>query len=263
VTSTDVLEKLTIETPEQTTLEFSLAGVGSRFLAVALDTLIQYAAILLVAIATGLVVWGTGPVLPQLGNWGAAAALIAFFVLYYGYFAVFEILWNGQTPGKRLAGLRVIQDSGRPVNAYQAVLRNVVRIVDQLPGIYGVGIISVLLSERNKRLGDLAAGTVVVHEKPLEGAAMTWNAPEGTETTGQPAAAGFAVSRLSPEEIQLLETFLARRSHLTAEIRAYMARQIAARLATRLEVQPAERPPSDETFIETLAHQSRAVARFR
>lgn len=258
--SADGLEKLTIETPEQTTLEFSLAGVGSRFLAVALDTLIQYAAILLVAIATGLVVWGTGPVLPQLGNWGAAAAVIAFFVLYYGYFALFEIFWNGQTPGKRMAGLRVIQDSGRPVGALQAVLRNVVRIVDQIPGVYGIGIISVLLSQQNKRLGDLAAGTVVVHEKPLEIAAMSWNSADGAEAAG---GARFAVTRLTPDEIQLLETYLARRSHLPAEIRAHMARQIAARLAARLQVQPADRPPSDEVFLEALAGQSRSAARFR
>lgn len=260
MTSSDGLEKLTIETPEQTTLEFSLAGVGSRFLAVALDTLIQYAAILLVAIATGLLVWGTGPVLPQLGNWGAAAAVIAFFLLYYGYFALFEILWNGQTPGKRLAGLRVIQDSGRPVGTYQAVLRNVVRILDQIPVVYGIGIISVLLSERNKRLGDLVAGTVVVHENPLEIAAMSWNSADAAPAGGGPR---FAVTRLTPDEIQLLEAFLVRRSQLTAEIRAFMARQIAARLATRLEVQPAERPPSDEVFLEALASQSRSVARFR
>jgi uncharacterized RDD family membrane protein YckC len=257
-TYSDGLEKLSIETPEQTTLEFALAGVGSRFLAVAVDTLISYAALAIVILGGGLALWGTGEWLPGAVPWGQAALGLVLFVIHYGYFAAFEILWNGQTPGKRIAGLRVIQDSGRPITAYQGILRNLVRIVDQIPFVYGLGIISVLLSQRNKRLGDLAAGTVVVHEKPLEIAAHAWDPPAAPEA----AAPRFPVSRLTPEEIQLLESFLVRRFDLPVDVRFQLARQLADRFTARLEVQPAERP-ADEPFIEALASQSRAVARFR
>src|SRR5277367_1415113 len=96
-----------------------------------------------------------------------AFIVLAYFVVYFGYFAIFEVLWNGQTPGKKKEGLRVIKDSGRPISPAEAIGRNLMRIVDQLPFLYALGICSVLLSRQNKRLGDFVAGTIVVHEKSL------------------------------------------------------------------------------------------------
>jgi len=86
------------------------------------------------------------------------------FVITSGYFMVFEILWNGQTPGKRLVGLRVIRESGYPIRPVDAVIRNLVRIVDWLPLVYGVGVLVMLLNQRSRRLGDFASGTIVVRE---------------------------------------------------------------------------------------------------
>ena len=97
-----------------------------------------------------------------------ALLILAAFVLYYGYFAVFETMWSGQTPGKRAIGIRVIAASGRPLGAVDAILRNLLRIVDQMPGMYAVGLLAIFLTSRNQRLGDLAAGTVVVHDRPIE-----------------------------------------------------------------------------------------------
>src|ERR1700685_24494 len=99
------------------------------------------------------------------------------FVTQFGYFAFFEIVWNGQTPGKRWTHLRVIKDSGQPIGAQDAVLRNLVRIVDALPTLYATGVIAFLTSPQNKRGGAYAAGTVVVHEKPLQGAGLMWSMP--------------------------------------------------------------------------------------
>ena len=129
----DSIDQLKIDTPEQIALELPLAGIGSRFLAIAIDTLIQTALYLIV----GLIVILTLPVdsmftfLPRLI--GPALAVFLIFAIYWGYFAIFEALWKGQTPGKRFAGIRVIKESGRPINAFEAVGRNLMRAVDVLP----------------------------------------------------------------------------------------------------------------------------------
>lgn len=258
------LDKLTIETPEQTPLEFPLAGIGSRFLALALDSLIQWAGIVLLVTVAGTLVPASMRVSRGAPMWLLAALGLAFFCVYFGYFAFFEAIWYGQTPGKRYLRLRVIQDSGRPITPYQAIARNLLRIVDQLPGFYAVGIVSALISRQNRRLGDYVAGTVVVHEKLIEEIAPAWGAADKTSAP----ARSFGTAQLSTEEMQLVETFLQRRGYLSSEVRGQMARQIAERLALKLSI-PSEalRPPAlpggDEAFLEALARERRALAGYR
>jgi uncharacterized RDD family membrane protein YckC len=158
-------EKLTIETPEQIALEFPLASAGSRFLALAIDSLIQLGGAVLLGLLALMAALARINVAEALGTWALAVLLILGFLLYYGYFAAFEAFWSGQTPGKRAIRLRVITTAGRPISTYDAILRNLLRIVDQLPVIYTVGLLSMFFTERNQRLGDLAADTVVVHEQ--------------------------------------------------------------------------------------------------
>ncbi len=250
------VDKLTIETPEQTSVEFPLAGIGSRFLAVALDTLLQFAVYIVLGLIAALVasLGFTGNLGKQ---WGIAVLIFIAFAVQFGYFAMFETLWNGQTPGKRWTHLRVIQDSGRPINAYDAILRNLLRIVDTLPSLYAIGIVTMLISRENKRVGDYAAGTVVVHEKPLEGVSSIWSV---AATPGQTLPA-IPSAQLSLDELQLVETFFERRLSLDAEVRRSMARQIAQRLGERLNV-PGESRPDPERFLEALAEQRRSSARF-
>ncbi|MBV8197092.1 MAG: RDD family protein, partial [Candidatus Eremiobacteraeota bacterium] len=159
-------ETHTIDTPEQSQIEFTVAGIGSRGVALLIDTLIQ-----LLILVVGLLIFA---ILPSFGVsaklhaanvWVAAALIVAGFLLYYGYFILFEVLWNGQTPGKRGLGIRVIKDSGRRLSALETIGRNLLRIVDQLPGFYAVGMTVSLLNRRNKRLGDLIAGSIVVRER--------------------------------------------------------------------------------------------------
>jgi uncharacterized RDD family membrane protein YckC len=237
-------EQLSIETPEQIALEFPLAGVGSRFLAIALDSLVQAAAF----VVLGLIGLGTFTMLGRrsLGSWVLAVLVLAGFVVYYGYYAVFEALWRGQTPGKRAVGLRVIAVSGRPVTIYQSVLRNLVRIVDQLPGLYGVGIVSVLVTSRHQRLGDLAAATVVVHERPFE---VGFDAP-GLTSRGERIGA----DRIAPQEIAAIELYLQRRAGLDWPARDRMSGELADRVRRRLSLAPGG---SDEDLLE------RTVAEFR
>lgn len=249
------MDNLVIDTPEQIPLEFPLAGIGSRFLALALDTLIQAAvgvALVVIALAIGV----RSHQMPTRGAWILALLVLLWFLLHFGYFALFEAIWNGQTPGKRSTHLRVIQESGRPITVYEAVARNLLRIVDSIPGLYGVAIISALLSAKSKRLGDYVAGTVVVHEKPtvLE-TGVHW------DLAASSGSSRYDVSRLAPEEFQLIETYLLRRNQLAADVRAQTARKIIERLSARLEFSP-EDLRNLEALLETLASAYRTRARY-
>ena len=245
-------DKLTIETPEQIPLEFPLAGIGSRFLAIALDTLIQVLGFLMIVFVAEILLPTAARFTPRALTWAAAIFFLCVFILYSGYYALFEIFWNGQTPGKRLVRLRVISDSGRPITVYEAVVRNLLRIIDQLPGLYVVGIISVFLTARNKRLGDIVAGTVVVHEKAMQDSQPDFFA----------AAASTALSsglQITAEELELIERFLQRRYDLSPEVRRQSAEQIAGRLRARLGAAQ-DGAASPEDYLESLARQKRDSA---
>jgi uncharacterized RDD family membrane protein YckC len=257
------IDKLTIETPEQTSLEFPLAGIGSRFLALALDTLLQIAGFIVLGLIASLVT--SLGILGVLGRqWGLAILIFLAFALQFAYFALFESFWNGQTPGKRWTHLRVIQDSGRPITPYDAILRNSLRIVDALPTVvppfsfYAIGIVTMLISRENKRVGDFAAGTVVVHEKPLLGVDAIWSAAPASSQS----APAISSVQLGADELQLVETFFERRMSLDPDVRRSMARQIAQRLGERLNV-PSDARPDAEKFLEALAEQRRSSARYR
>jgi uncharacterized RDD family membrane protein YckC len=253
-------EKLIIETPEQTSIEFPLAGIGSRFLAVLIDSLIQGAVVLvlgLILVGVGFGIGGAGLLRsPVASVWIVAILIFVYFLLMYGYFAVFESIWNGQTPGKRLTHIRVIKDSGQPITAIDAVGRNLLRIIDQLPFAYGIGVVCAWISPQSKRLGDYVAGTVVVHEKPFETVAPQWNAP------AQAAAHQYGANRLTPEEIALVETFLSRRGALDAGVRYDTAAGIVRRIESKLTLPP-EGKPSAEKLLEELSHERRSSAGYR
>jgi uncharacterized RDD family membrane protein YckC len=250
------LDKLTIDTPEQTALEFPLAGIGSRFVAMAADTAIQ------ILVGIGLLILGAimGQTLSLLGSaapqWLIAVLIILFFLLYSAYFAIFEAIWNGQTPGKRYAQLRVMKDDGRPITVYDSVARNLLRVVDSLPIFYGVGIISVFLSKQNKRLGDFVAGTVVVHEKTVEAARPFLDSQVDT------AAPAYDVSLITTDELRLIEAFFQRRDSLDPALRGSMAAQISNRIAGKLRVQ-VYGWPRNEKFLEAVHAQYRAGGRLR
>jgi uncharacterized RDD family membrane protein YckC len=250
------LDKLTIDTPEQTSLEFPLAGIGSRFVAMAADTAIQVA-IGFVLLILGAIIVPTlmtfSSVAPQ---WAIAALIIVGFLTYSGYFAVFEAIWNGQTPGKRYAQLRVMKDDGRPINVYDSVARNLLRIVDSLPAFYGIGVVSVFFSKQNKRLGDFVAGTVVVHEKTVEAARPF------LDTQVDASAPSYDVGKIMLDELRLIETFLQRRDTFDPALRGSMAAQIAARIGEKLQVQ-VYGWPYNEKFLEAVYAQYRASGRYQ
>lgn len=252
----DTFDQLKIDTPEQIALELPLAGIGSRFLAMTIDTLIQALAYLIIGLLFLLILpegFSLLTFLPK--TLGPALAIFIGFAVYWGYFAIFESLWNGQTPGKRFAGIRVIKESGRPINAFEAIGRNLMRAVDGMPGMYGVGLVCMMCNRHSRRLGDFVAGTVVVHEKPTEEIRPTWNT--ATDTAPRTGALG----QMTTEELVLIETYLSRRFELDPEVRLRTAIQIADRIKAKTGLEPQPHQHVDD-FLEEAARTIRDSGRF-
>ena len=247
--------QVTIQIPEQITLELLPAGLGSRFLALALDTVIQaalYAAIVLLAV---LVLPGARlRWLPA--AWAGAITVLLLFCVYWGYFAIFEILWHGQTPGKRVAGIRVVKDSGRPITAIEGIGRNLMRVVDGL-FLYLVGVISVVLSRQNKRLGDYVAGTIVIHDKRTYAVKPDWTFERSADATFRPE-----LSNVSEQDLIVIETFLHRRLDLEELVRLNTAVRLSEMIQRKSGLVRAA-GQSDEDFLESVARQVRDQARLR
>lgn len=216
-------EMLGVETPESVAFTYELAGLGSRGLALLVDTAFLVAIIaveLIIDLAiTWVVAWSTGKY-----NliWSLAIFGIVAFVTYWGYFMWLEYAGNGRTPGKRRVGIRVVRDDGGRISFGDSAVRNLIRIADLLPGMYGLGIASVVFSSKGKRLGDLAAGTVVVRDRG----------------SGVPTLAEGDLGHLDT----LVAEFLERRAALTSAARE----QIASELLGTYGEEPASNIDSDE-----------------
>jgi uncharacterized RDD family membrane protein YckC len=232
-------------TPERVSLQYDIAGVGSRGAAAIVDTTIQAVAlivVLLLAGAASVVAGGfleSGVGAPE-GVAVVALLVLAIFAVTNGYYMLFEILWSGQTPGKRLVGVRVIRENGYPLRPVDAVIRNLVRMVDWLPAAYGVGVLTMLLNKRSRRLGDFASGTIVVREGSRRAAS------EFNLISGPSVARGVA---LSAADATLVRDFLVRRMAMNQRSRAEVARRLAAALSQRYALNI---DVDDERFLEEL-----------
>jgi len=253
-------DQLQIDTPEQIALELPLAGIGSRFLGLTIDTLLQFLLYVTGGFALAFASVGFAGIGRYLKwipvNWVPAIAILFVFCVYWGYFAFFEIIWKGQTPGKRVAKIRVIKESGRPINAYEAIARNLLRAIDALPGMYGVGIVCMMLNSQNRRIGDYVAGTVVVHDTRTGEVKPEWT------MVSEPAAANPQLALISSEELVLIETYLHRRVDMDLTLRDQVASKIASRITEKTGLQRDSKQSLDD-FLETSARQIRDTARFR
>ncbi len=234
-----------VRTPESIAFSYQLAGLGSRFLAVVADGILQ--ALLIAALFWALIEAAAHAPSGRVAHSGELAGSIAiavfFFILFlilYGYFILFEAFWNGQTPGKRLLGIRVVRDGGYPVDFSASLVRNLIRIVEATIGFYFISAVCALASTENKRVGDFAAGTIVVRETPITSPAVLLGA--------QPTYA--ATSLLGGEERELVHQFLERRETLPPERRAELAEQLAQRIRPR--VSPELARLDDESLLERL-----------
>ncbi|HEX2038762.1 MAG TPA: RDD family protein [Acidimicrobiales bacterium] len=240
-------DRISIDTPEGVTLEVPLAGIGSRFVAELVDQFLQWLvilALLLVLVATVGDTTGGGLLF--------ALFLLGVFVVQFGYHVLFEVTASGRTPGKRWTGLRVVKADGGPVDFASSAVRNLLRIVDMLPTFYLVGIVAIVASRRNQRLGDMAAGTIVVREK-TGGRATRGRAWAAPRPVGEPSpeAAAWDVAAVTNEELATVRRFLERRATLTPEARARLAAELAARLRPKVVGPPDGMTP--ERFLIELA----------
>jgi uncharacterized RDD family membrane protein YckC len=216
-------------------------ALSSRFTSALLDYLIQLLILGALALVLGL---GVG-LNPSSGGYAVAIWSVLAFLLFVGYDVAFEVLASGRTPGKRRVGLRVVLENGGPVTFPASAVRNVLRPIDLLPGTYLVGIASILVSSRNQRLGDHAAGTLVVRERK----ALPPEVPIRSYRRDVSAPA-WDTSGVSADEIAAVRSFLARKGSLTTNARRQLASELAARLRPKVGGGVASESP--ELFLERL-----------
>jgi len=267
-------DQINIDTPELVSIEMPLAGIGSRFIALLVDYLIWFAGLLIVVLASSVVIPAIHAFDRVSETWAEAVVIFLIFLLNWGYFTLFEAFWNGRTPGKRVARIRVIQRSGRAIGLFESMARNLIRYVDQLPFFYAVGVISMFVTKQHQRLGDLAAGTLVVRDREIEtplwgdsgsrtftaqAFAPNLPAPEPHSLVTLPAA---GVAKLSPADLEVLEGFFARRLDMSMETREALGRRIASAIQAKTGLQIPD-GASVETFLEATARQLRDLARMK
>lgn len=234
-------DRYTIDTPENIEFGYDIAGIGSRFLAAIVDTLLIILAEIIVLFAAGVLANATG-IFAQLSAFDSVIAAVSGllgFAILWGYYIIFELVWNGQSPGKRLIGLRVVREGGRPVTFLSSATRNLIRLVDFLPAFYGIGVIVMFIDRRARRLGDLAGGTLVVKERrgvTLESLTAGTASFAPTLAPGAPAPLPTlaGVQLLTNEDYTLVQEFLRRRNELSHEARARLGIQLASNLQARL-----------------------------
>jgi uncharacterized RDD family membrane protein YckC len=266
-------ETLVIETPERVPLHFALASIGNRFLACAFDHTLQLIVLTLVVI---FFIWVGNAAsyydeLKGAPKWVLALLILLVFLIWSSYFVVFEWAWRGQTPGKRWLKLRVIREDGRPVTFWEVAARNLLRIFDMqfwfvIP-FYSIGLISIFMSRRDQRIGDMVAGTVVVREREAQAPSFdeVFSAPTSDTAlrrSFKPVPFVGGLQSLTEREIEVVEAFLRRRWDLLDAPRQWMAWRIATPILHKI------RPTFDletftyEGFLEELLHRYRAERRF-
>jgi len=250
--SFDLRQHHGVETPEHVDVRLELAGVGSRLAAAVLDTLLIWLAVLGLVLVNASFMSDAS----EASSWGTAILILLGFLLLWGYFTLFEALNGGRTPGKQALGIRVVMDTGRPITGSAAVVRNLVRLLDcyfpLLPAL--PALIMMFMQRSNKRLGDMAAGTIVVRDNPTD-----WSLAVPTrEVEEEPIDAG--PPELSEEEFRLLDRFLGRLHELAPGVRD----RIAMDLARRFEARIARRTKDVEAYLVEVftAEQRKRRSRF-
>jgi len=242
----DLDESITISTPEGLELRLQLAGLGSRFIAGAVDLAIMLALLAILALIVG-------PVAGLSSGVSGVVYVIGAFVILLFYPILFEVWGPGQTPGKRMSNLRVLRDSGTPVDLPASSIRNLMRLIDGPLLLYIPSIVSIAVTRRNQRPGDVAAGTIVTREQPAprrprKRAPAVVGSPAGPDV--EESADRWDTSSVTPQEVAAVRRFLERRESLERRAR----RELAVRLADGLRPKVSSAPPDlgPERFLEEL-----------
>lgn len=250
-----LFKRIKLTTPESVELELTLAGLGSRALALLIDYHILVLELVLFWFAWGLFATELMNYLEPLEVdysdvplWLLAIALLVSFAVYTGYFVFFEVFWQGQTPGKRFAKIRVIQDDGKPVGLSQAALRTLLRPIDD---ILFIGAFFIFFGQREKRLGDWVAGTVVIQEERPQ-VQKKLSISEAAQQLATQLPELTDLSQLLPDDFAVISEYLHRRSFMATQARTDLSLKLAREI--RAIVRLAEIPAglTSDQFLEAV-----------
>lgn len=221
-------------TPESVELEFKLAGIGNRALAL----LIDYGILFLILFCLAFVWIFVGQQLAnteneELSKWFNAFMFLLYFVIYTGYFVYFETVWNGQSPGKRFAQIRVIKADGRPVGLQQSALRALLRPFDDL---FSLGILFIIFGKTEKRIGDIVAQTIVIQESRQTAPIEIKLSANGRKAEQEWSYLGIA-KRLQVNDFAVVKDYLQRRENFTPKARSAVSYRLLEELKSKLELQ--------------------------
>jgi uncharacterized RDD family membrane protein YckC len=237
-------DKVRIATPEGVELEFALGGIGSRLCARLIDLSIEAVAIVIAELIFSSAVDDSS----LAGAVVAALGVLIGFAIIWVYDVTFETFNGGQTPGKRALGLRVVGEHGEPESLSTAAVRNILRIVDEFLTLWLGALISMVRSERTQRIGDHAAGTLVVKDRPEEHPEVELSAGARERLE---AAAAWDTTAVTDEELSVARYFLERRGQVARHARVHLAGELAAKLRPKVPGAEAE-DEDEEQFIELL-----------
>jgi len=251
------LNRITLQTPESVELEFLLAGIGNRSLALLIDYIVWGSMLFVFTMTVGIFnqlitgifkqIFGS-----QANLWLSAIALMIFFLIYVGYFVFFEVIWQGQTPGKRYTKIRVIRDDGRRESIQQALLRALLRPFDDL---LTIGFFLILLGKQEKRLGDIVAGTLVIQEEYLVAPSFQVSS-QGEEFVAELLETAN-IAQLKPDDFALIREYLQRRKNISPKAKAELSLNLARQTRTIIDLKKLPPGLTADVFLEAvyLAYQ--------
>lgn len=241
----DIFNRIKFTTPESVEIEFTLGGIGSRALALIIDYLVLWFNLLLIVILS--------VPLANYGLWLIGIFLLIIFGVYTGYFVFFETFWQGQTPGKRATKIRVVKDDGTPIGLQQAALRALLRPFDEF--LY-IGALLIMFSKREKRLGDLVAGTIVIQtETGVK--SNTLNISQAGKTYHQTLVEKTDLSQLLPDDFAIIREYLLRRNSMSIKAKTILSLQLAQQVQSIINLPNLPVNISADVFLEAvyLAYQ--------
>jgi uncharacterized RDD family membrane protein YckC len=256
-------DNVRIETPEQIDVDLEIAGPGSRFFAQATDWFIKWLVVFLAFLLFMIAMAGAGEMgTSAMSNYLLLGlAVLAGFVFFFGYDIYYEGHRNGQTPGKYWAGIRVVRDGGGPIDVQAACIRNLVGIADFLPFGYLLGGLVSLMNARGQRLGDMAAGSIVIRERPMtvhEDLENRILARAGADILFTPDQLG----RCTPNDRHILESFFARSGNMERDARFELATKLRDLFLERtgyVATEPVRGPEPTEAFLAALYRDLKAL----
>lgn len=249
-----LFNRINLETPESVELEFTLAGIGNRTYALIIDYIVLGILLFLSVVIASFLTYQVGVNdfiegrREDIIRWIWAIELLIFFAIYVGYFVFFETIWQGQTPGKKRANIRVIADNGRTVDVSKTILRSLLRPIDD---ILFIGVFLIVLTKKEKRIGDIVAGTLVIQEDKSTNKSDLKTVPEA-ELLAVKISEEANISSISPENFAVIRSYLQRRNTMSKKARNEVGRKLALQVQKIIDLSEIPENTTANLFLEAV-----------